>query len=182
MRCWSRATLLSMLGIRKYESADWPQVWRILQAIIQAGDTFAFAPDTTEAEMRQLWVEMPTATFVATDGDRRILGTYFIKPNQPGLGSHVSNCGYAVEEHARGQGVASAMCEHSQAEAVKMGFRAMQFNIVVATNERAVRLWQRLGFDTVGRLPAAFKHLSLGYVDALVMFKPLVSTEVPSTR
>ena len=159
--------------IRHFQPADWPQVWSLLQATIQPGDTFAFAPESTETEMHKAWIESPAATFVACEADGSVLGTYFIKPNQPGLGAHVCNCGYAVGAAARGKGIATAMCEHSQVEAVAMGYRAMQFNLVVSTNERAVQLWQRLGYDVVGRLPGAFNHRTLGDVDALVMFKQL---------
>lgn len=161
------------VSIRRFEEADWPDVLRILKVTLEAGDTYAFAPESTEAEIRKAWVEAPSATYVAVAPDGRVLGTYFIKPNQPGLGAHVCNCGYVVAREAQGRGIASAMCRHSQAEAVSMGFRAMQFNLVVSTNERAIRLWQRLGFSTVGTLPRAFRHLQLGYVDALVMFKDL---------
>jgi hypothetical protein len=107
-----------------------------------------------------------------------VVGTYFIKPNQPGLGDHVCNCGYVVSPSAQGQGIAARMCEHSQQWAVANGFRAMQFNLVVATNERAVRLWERLGFSAVGRLPGAFRHQRLGFVDASVMLKQLVPLDV----
>jgi RimJ/RimL family protein N-acetyltransferase len=162
-----------MTIIRKYSESDWSSIWPMLHAVVLAGDSYAFSPDSTEAEIHQVWIDTPTATFVACDEDGRILGSYFIKPNQPGLGSHVCNCGYVVDVKSQGQGIASLMCEHSQTEAIAMGFRAMQFNFVVETNERAVRLWQRLGFSEVGRLPEAFKHKSLGYVDALVMFKHL---------
>ena len=161
------------ISIRRFESADWPFVWPLLQATISAGDTFAFSPESTEAEMRRAWILAPSATFVARDADGKLLGTYFMKPNQPGLGAHVCNCGYAVAAEARGQGIATLMCEHSQTQAVAMGFRAMQFNFVVSTNERAVKLWQRLGFAVIGRLPRAFNHRQLGYVDALVMYKEL---------
>ena len=101
------------------------------------------------------------------------LGTYYIKPNQPGAGSHVCNCGYIVGEEVRGRGVATLMCEHSQREAIRRGFRAMQFNLVVSTNESAVRLWQKLGYDIVGTLPGAFKLPRQGFVDAYVMYKQL---------
>lgn len=150
-------------------------LWPILQATIAGGDSFVFSPDTPPEEMHQVWIVNPSATFVAVDEAAQILGSYYIKPNQPGLGAHISNCGYVVAGEAQGQGVASQMCEHSQQQAVAMGFRAMQFNFVVATNERAVRLWQRHGFEIVGRLPGAFHHIQLGYVDALVMFKQLVA-------
>jgi RimJ/RimL family protein N-acetyltransferase len=162
-----------MVSIRRFHESDWPAVWPILRVTFEAGDTYAFAPDSTEAEIHRAWVEVPSATHVACAPDGQVLGTYFIKPNQPALGAHVCNCGYVVAPSAQGRGIAAAMCAHSQAEAVAMGFRAMQFNLVVATNERAVRLWKRLGFSVVGTLPGAFRHLRLGYVDAHVMFKEL---------
>lgn len=164
--------------IRKLRESDWPAVWPILQSTIAAGDTYVFSPRSSEAEIHRIWAEVPTATFVACDTDGAILGTYFIKPNQPGLGDHVCNCGYVVAPRAQGRGIAAAMCEHSQRIAVQLGFRAMQFNFVVATNERAVRLWERLGFAVVGRLPGVFRHQELGFVDALVMFKTLVPAGV----
>lgn len=167
-----------MVEIRALRDSDWPAVWRLLQATFAAGDTYSFAPDSGEAEIRKVWVEMPTATFVAVEDDK-LLGTYFIKPNQPGLGAHVCNCGYVVAPESQGRGVAAAMCEHSQRFALERGFRAMQFNLVVSTNDRAVRLWERLGFVVVGRLPGAFRHRVLGYVDALVMYKTLVPYHPP---
>ena len=236
--------------IRPLQAADWPAVWPILRTTFQAGDTYAFAPDSTEAEIHKAWVELPAATFVALGAGGEILGaknvfaifsgprkylagmgrkawcavdspaihkrrnaadrparhlpeglgrnraigrldclhghepmrrirsihssrlrpnaapkrsqtrSYFIKPNQPGQGAHVCNCGYVVAPVAQGQGVASLMCEHSQQQAVAMGFRAMQFNLVVASNVRAVRLWQHLGFAIVGT-PVSYTHLTL---------------------
>jgi ribosomal protein S18 acetylase RimI-like enzyme len=161
-----------MVGVRPFQDADWAEVWPLLQSTFAAGETYTFAPDIGEAEARKLWIDAPQATFVAVE-DGRILGTYFIKPNQPALGAHVCNCGYVVAASSEGRGIAARMCEHSQRWAVERGFRAMQFNFVVSTNERAVRLWERLGFEVVGRLPGAFRHHRLGFVDALVMFKTL---------
>jgi ribosomal protein S18 acetylase RimI-like enzyme len=163
-----------MLIIRPFTPADWPAVWPILQTTFAAGDTYTFSPQSTEAEIHKAWVELPTATFVATNEAGDILGTYFIKANQPGLGAHVGNCGYVVSKAAQGQGIAAHMCEHSQKLAVEMGFRAMQFNFVVSTNTSAVRLWQKLGFEIVGTLPEVFQHQKLGFVDAFVMFKRLI--------
>jgi ribosomal protein S18 acetylase RimI-like enzyme len=160
--------------IRPYRASDWQTLWPLLRATFQAGDTYVFAPESTEQEIHRAWIETPARIFVACDGGG-LLGTYFIKPNQVGLGSHVSNCGYIVSPIAQGRGIASLMCAHSQAEAVAMGFRAMQFNMVVSTNERAVRLWQHLGFTIIGRLPGAFRHQQLGFVDGLVMYKQLVA-------
>jgi|SRR5579862_3791060 len=162
-----------MPEIRPYREADWPALCTLLQSTFRAGDTYAFAPESSEADIHRVWVETPARTFVACDPGGALLGTYFIKPNQPGLGAHVCNCGYVVAAAAQGAGIATRMCEHSQAQALAMGFRAMQFNLVVATNTRAVRLWERLGFRVVGRLPGAFNHRQLGFVDALIMYKQL---------
>jgi ribosomal protein S18 acetylase RimI-like enzyme len=158
--------------IRPFRDSDWPAVWAMLHATFAAGETYSLARDTGEADARKFWIDAPLATFVAEE-DGRVAGTYFIKPNQPGLGDHVCNCGYIVAGEAQGRGIAARMCEHSQRWALDQGFRAMQFNFVVSTNERAVRLWERLGFSVVGRLPAAFRHPRIGFVDALVMYKSL---------
>ena len=162
-----------MTFIRRYEEADWAAVWPLLQATFKAGDTYAYSPQSTEAEIHKAWVDSPTATYVALDAPGHLLGTYFIKPNQPGLGAHVCNCGYVVAAAAQGQGVATALCEHSQREAIRLGFLAMQFNLVVSTNEGAIRLWRKLGFAVMATLPQAFRHRQRGLVDALVMFKTL---------
>ena len=162
-----------MVSIREAIAADWPAVWAILEPVFHAGETYVVLPDITENQAHSYWMEIPLATFVALDDDGTVLGTYYLKPNQAGGGAHVCNCGFAVGERARGRGVASQMCEHSQSEAVKRGFSAMQFNFDVSTNETAVRLWKRCGFEVVGTLPSAFLHPRLGYVDAHVMFKRL---------
>jgi ribosomal protein S18 acetylase RimI-like enzyme len=154
-------------------ASDWPTVWPLLHNTFASGDTYAFAPDSSEADIHKAWIELPLATLVACSKAGEVLGTYYLKANQTGLGAHVSNCGYVVAPQVQGRGIASTLCEHSQQEAVARGFRAMQFNLVVSTNERAVRLWQKLGFAVVGRLPGAFRHQRLGYVDALVMYKQL---------
>ncbi len=162
-----------MINIRPFEEKDWMAAWQVIEPVFRAGETYAFSPDISEEEAYRVWVEMPSTTFVAIDENNKILGTYYIKPNQPALGAHVCNCGYIVAAKARGKGIASEMCKHSQQEAVALGFRAMQYNLVVSTNERAVRLWKRHGFDVIGILPKAFRHPRLGYVDALVMYKQL---------
>ncbi|NNF67844.1 MAG: GNAT family N-acetyltransferase [Gammaproteobacteria bacterium] len=164
-----------MIEIREFENADWPATWAILEPVFRQGKTYSFAADMSEAEAQHVWVKAPEETFVAENNSGEILGTYFIKPNQPGQGDHVCNCGYVVAESARGQGIASKMCEHSQAEAMKRGYRAMQYNLVVATNSDAVRLWQKLGFEIIGTLPEAFRHPGKGYVDAHIMYKLLKS-------
>jgi len=159
--------------IREYRPTDWPALLPLLRTTFAAGDTYAYPPESSDADIHSAWIDAPAATFVACTDDEELLGTYFIKPNQPGLGAHVCNCGYIVSPAAQGRGIATRLCEDSQRRAVALGFRAMQFNLVVSTNERAVRLWQRLGFAIVGRLPDAFRHRQLGFVDAFVMFKRL---------
>ncbi|HEY1090069.1 MAG TPA: GNAT family N-acetyltransferase [Burkholderiaceae bacterium] len=163
------------IQIRSYHPSDWPTLWPILQATISTGDTFAFAPESSADEIKQRWINTPQAVFVAHDESGNLLGSYYLKPNQPGLGSHVCNAGYVVSNAARGQGIATLMCEHSQREAKQLGYRAMQFNLVVSTNSGAVRLWQRQGFIIIGTLPGAFAHRQLGDVDAHVMFKRLAA-------
>lgn len=163
----------SLWQIRPYQPQDWPAVWGILEPVFRAGETYAYGPETTETESQQIWVEVPQATLVALTPDQQMVGTYYLRPNHAELGSHVANCGYAVSAAARGRGVGTAMAEHSQQLARDLGFRAIQFNLVVATNEAAVRLWQRLGFQVVGQLPEAFRHSRYGFVDALVFYKLL---------
>ena len=169
------ATSRLLPSIRPFQESDWPSVWPFLHATVAAGETYAFPPQSSETEMHRAWIETPCATYVACGPDGRVLGTYYVKPNHPGPGSHVCNCGFVVAPEAQGRGIASAMCVHAQAEAVSLGFRAMQFNLVACTNTRAISLWRRLGFSVVGTLPGAFHHQRLGFVDALVMYKELVT-------
>ena len=167
--------MVAMIVIRSIESSDWPAVWRIIEPVFRLGDTYSFATDISEEEAYNTWITKAAATYVALDSIGNILGTYYLKPNQPGHGAHVCNCGYIVAEQARGTGIATTMCSHSQDEAERMGFRAMRFNLVVSTNTTAVDLWRKLGFELVGTLPEAFWHPLQGYVDAYVMYKLLIA-------
>ena len=158
------------MTIREAVKADFDSIWPIFREIVSAGDTYAYAADTTKEQAFKIWIETPRKTYVLEE-EGSILGTYFLKTNQAGPGSHVCNCGYMVSSSARGRGLATAMCEHSQKVARALGYKAMQFNFVASSNEGAVRLWGKLGFETVGCLPKAFNHPTLGYVDAIVMYK-----------
>ena len=164
-------------GIRLARPEDDGALWAILREVIRAGDSYAIDPGVTRERALALWTRTPRATYVAERAGR-ILGTYYIRTNHPGPGAHVCNCGYMVAPEARGQGVARAMCRHSQDEARKLGYLAMQFNLVVSTNHVAVRLWESLGFEVAGRLPRAFRHPEAGLVDALVMYRWLAQCEV----
>jgi L-amino acid N-acyltransferase YncA len=158
--------------IREASEADRDAVWDIFHAVITEGDTYVFEPDTPRPEALAYWFQPGACTYIA-ENDGRVVGTYVLKPNQPGLGSHVSNAAFMVSPAARGVGVGRAMGEHCLGEARRLGYRAMQFNFVVSTNQSAVRLWERLGFRIVGTLPGVFRHRTLGFVDALVMFRSL---------
>jgi ribosomal protein S18 acetylase RimI-like enzyme len=160
------------MNIRAAEPKDADAIWQILEPVIRAGETYALPRDMTEAAALAYWTGPDRNTFVAEESSQ-VIGTYYLRANQQGGGSHVANCGYMTAPSATGRGVARAMCEHSLHQARANGFRAMQFNFVIRTNERAVKLWESLGFVIAGRLPGAFNHPGLGYVDALVMFKTL---------
>lgn len=160
------------MNIRPAVASDAPAIWRIIGPTIRTGETYALDRDMTEAEALAYWMGADRETFVA-EADGTVVGTYYIRPNQAGGGKHVCNCGYMTSPRAIGRGVARRMCEHSLEHARSRGYRAMQFNFVVASNERAVGLWQSLGFEIVGRLPRAFAHPTLGDTDALVMFRVL---------
>lgn len=160
------------MTIRLAREKDADAIWSIIGPTIHAGETYALPADMTREDALAYWRGADRETFVAED-EGRIVGTYYIRANQEGGGAHVCNCGYMTAADSAGKGVAREMCAHSLDHARGRGFRAMQFNFVVSTNERAVRLWQSLGFEIVGRLPGAFAHPSLGFVDALVLFQPL---------
>ena len=158
--------------IRPATADDHAAIWTLLEPVIRAGETYALPRDMTRDEALGFWMAPGNDAFVADDGGV-LVGTYFLHANQRGGGSHVANCGYVTAGHATGRGVARAMCSHSLDHARCRGFRAMQYNCVVSTNERAVRLWQDMGFAIVGRLPGAFAHPTLGDVDAFVMYQRL---------
>ena len=162
------------MNIRTADKADEDAIWEILRAVIGPGDTYVFDPGMSREEGMAFWFG-PNAHAYVTERDGRVVGAYFIKPNQPGLGNHVANAAFMVSPSARGLGVGRRMGEHCLEEARRLGFRAMQFNFVVSTNKPAVHLWQQLGFRIVGTLPGAFRHSQLGFVDAYVMFQTLES-------
>lgn len=161
-----------MTDIRRAQDSDFEAIWTIFHEVVQGGDTYLYDPDTTREEARAIWMSNDVSTYVAIL-DGVVVGTYILRPNYPGLGSHVANAGYMVKMEAGGKGIGAALCRHSMEEARLQGFLAMQFNMVVSTNERAVALWQRMGFAIVGTLPKAFRHSRLGLVDAYVMHQLL---------
>jgi ribosomal protein S18 acetylase RimI-like enzyme len=161
-----------VLLIRPARADDRDRIWAVLEPVLRAGETYPLPRDISRDEALAYWHGERHEVFIAED-EGRILGTYFLRANQAGGGSHVANCGYMASPASQGKGVGRAMLEHSIARARARSFLAMQFNFVVSTNGRAIRTWQAYGFDVVGRLPSAFKHPTCGFVDALVMYKPL---------
>jgi ribosomal protein S18 acetylase RimI-like enzyme len=158
--------------IRAAAAADHNAIWEIFETVVKGGDTYAFAPETSKEEFKNLWLAPIMKTFVAEDNGV-ILGSYFIKSNQPGLGSHIANCGYMVHPAARDKGIGGKLCEHSLDIAKELGYKGMQYNIVVSTNTQAVELWKKYGFRIIGTIPGGFNHIRLGYVDAYIMFREI---------
>jgi ribosomal protein S18 acetylase RimI-like enzyme len=161
-----------MLIIRPAQPSDRGAIWSILEPVIRAGDTYPLPRDLSREEALSYWFSGEHEVFVAEDG-RVVLGTYYLRANHRGGGSHVANCGYMAAPNATGRGVGSAMCAHSIEHARGRGFTAMQFNFVVSTNERALRLWKKHGFRIVGALPRAFLHPDGCHTDAYVMYREL---------
>ncbi|HXC95898.1 MAG TPA: GNAT family N-acetyltransferase [Edaphobacter sp.] len=161
-----------MLTIRLAEPRDFDAIWSILGPVVRAGEVFTLDREMTRDTGLAYWFSDGHEVFVA-EADRIVVGSYYLRANQRGGGSHVANCGYMTAAAATGNGVARTMCEHSLERARSRGFKAMQFNFVICSNERAVRLWKSCGFDILCTLPKVFLHPRLGYVDAFVMYREL---------
>jgi ribosomal protein S18 acetylase RimI-like enzyme len=170
------------LEIRKATENDRDEVWKIIRAVISTGDSYTFAPDSSRERMLGFWFGEDKETYVAVESvasvladasTPQILGTFFLKANQPDLGSHICNAGYMVSPNTKGKGIGRKMAEFSLPEAKRLGFKAMQFNFVVKSNEIAVKLWLSLGFEIIGEIPEAFQHQDLGLVNALIMYRKL---------
>ncbi|KNC66058.1 GNAT family N-acetyltransferase [Pseudoalteromonas ardens] len=156
--------------IRIMTQNDFQHFWPTFKEIIEQQETYAFDPDMSQQQAYALWCQKVDNAYVMAEGDE-ILGSYYLKANAMGPSNHICNCGYMVAPQARGKGVARTLCEHSQSEAIKLGYRAMQFNSVVASNQVAVQLWQRLGYQIIGTIPKAYRHPRLGFVDSHIMYK-----------
>jgi len=161
-----------MIEIRKYREEDKERMWEIINFVISGGDSFTDAPGSEREQMLAGWCSPEKHTYVALSGGE-IVATFYIKPNQPGLGSHIANGSYMVAPEARGKNVGRKIGEFSIEEAKRLGFHAMQFNFVVKTNEKAVRLWKSLGFEIIGEIPEAFQHAQNGLTNALIMYRKL---------
>jgi len=160
-------------AIRPAKDDDWPRIWPIFDATVRAGETYAYPLDLTSEQARDLWLERPPGLTVVLEEVDEILGTAKMGPNRPGPGDHVGTASFMVAETARGRGVGRRLGEHVVQWHRDQGYRGIQFNAVVETNESAVRLWQKLGFEIVGTVPGAFRSPTRGYVGLHVMYLPL---------
>ena len=166
---------MTSVTFRVATNDDWPGIWKIFAEVVSAGDTYAYPRDISEDEARSLWLHDGDGrrfTFVALDGDD-VVGTAYMKPNAAGPGDHIANAGWMVRPDHAGRGIGRAFAEHVVERARLEGFLGMQFNAVVSTNERAIRLWESLGFEVVGTVPDAFRHPKAGPVPIHVMYRPL---------
>ncbi|MGF1500390.1 MAG: GNAT family N-acetyltransferase [Paracoccaceae bacterium] len=145
----------------------------MLRPVFRAGETYAVDRDISETDALAFWCAPAKTTCLAEDAAGAALGSFYMAANQGGGGAHVANAGFVTAASARGRGVARAMLRDALDRARGAGFRAMQFNFVVATNTGAIALWRSEGFEIVGRLPGAFRHPGAGEVDALVMYRRL---------
>jgi GNAT superfamily N-acetyltransferase len=158
------------LDFRLANPTDHAALWEIIRPIVRKGGTYVFSPDSSEQEMIEYWLGTDKSTFVA-EMDGKIVGTFYLKPNQPGLGNHVCNAGFMVDEKESGKSIGRQMGLFALEEAKKAGYLAMQFNFVISTNQAAVKLWQSLGFDIIGEIPEAYRHPEKGLVGAYVMYR-----------
>ena len=164
--------MMKKIKITPATSADEECIWALLQPVFSAGDTYAVDPLIDRDAAIAYWMEADKTAFILRI-EGQAVGTYYIRPNQPGGGAHICNCGFITAPSARGKGVARRMLDHALIEAKQQGYRAMQFNFVLASNQRALAIWQRNGFATIGRIPQAFLHPKQGYVDALILHRSL---------
>jgi ribosomal protein S18 acetylase RimI-like enzyme len=161
-----------MITIREYRAEDKEQIWEIIKSVISTGDTYVYAADSPKEKMLEYWCAADKKTYVALF-ENKIVGSFYLKDNQPDLGSHIANAGYMVAPEAKGKRVGRMMAEFSLEEAKKLGYKAMQFNFVVKSNEIAVKLWQSLGFEIIGEIPEAFQHAEKGLTNAYIMYRQL---------
>ncbi|MFC2951859.1 GNAT family N-acetyltransferase [Marinicaulis aureus] len=152
---------------------DWLDVWRVLEPAFRAGESYPLPRDVSEEDAKRYWIKTDGFNAVARDHNGAVLGVYYLRPDQGGPGDHICNAGYVIAEAARGRGLATALCLQSQDQARAMGFRGMKFNLVVSTNEAAVKAWKKAGMEIIGTVPGAFCHPARGFVDAYIMFRAL---------
>lgn len=160
------------MKVREANLNDLDAIWTIFQEIITTGDTFVYDANTPQRRIKKYWFASDMSVYVV-ENEGEIVGSYFLKPNHTDLGNHIANGSYMVSPKAQGKGIGTLMCEHSIERAKSLGYKAMQFNLVVSTNTVAVKLWQKFGFGIIGTIPKGFRHKTLGLVDAYIMYRSL---------
>ena len=151
---------------------DEDALWGILEPMVRLGGTYVFSLNTPRESLMGYWLGADKTTFVI-ERDGGVVGTFYLKANQEGLGDHICNAGFVVAPAVEGQGLGRWMGEFAQEVAKSRGFLAMQFNFVIKSNQRAVHLWKSLGFAIIGEIPEAYRHSELGLVPALIFHKKL---------
>ncbi len=159
--------------VREFKSSDENSVLEIISSAFSKGDTYPYDPDLSKKEFAEIWFSSDKKVFVAESEKAEILGTFYIKPNQPSLGSHICNAGFVVCDKSKGKGVGKAMAEFSLQKARELGYLAMQFNLVLADNTASLKIWENLGFSKIGLVPEAFKSKNGDFVDAYIIYKKL---------
>lgn len=163
------------IEFRQADDSDWDAIWPIVSSTLRAADTYPYGPDTTEPEGRIIWLGShdPSRVVYVAESGAEVVATAYLRPNQPGLGDHIANAGWMVAETFRGRGLGRAFATYVLEEARRLGYRGMQFNAVVATNDAAITLWKSMGFEGVGTVPRAFRHPTEGLVPILIMYRDL---------
>lgn len=168
------------MEIRSATRDDWAGIWPFYRDIVAARTTYAYDPDLSADQAAEGWFrDAPGATVVAVDhgadGSGRIVGSATMGPNRPGPGSHIGTASFMVDPSVHGRGIGRRLAEYVIDWHRRNGYHGIQFNAVVETNERAVQLWQSLGFVIIGTVPEAYQHAELGLVGLHVMYLPLGS-------
>lgn len=158
--------------VRLIENSDHDRLWEIIEAVIRGGETYVFNPDSSREKMLAYWLAPEKKSYVVEQGSE-IVGTFTLRPNMPDRGSHIANASYMVHPKHSGKGIGEFMGRYSIEEAMRLGYEAMQFNIVIKSNGPAVNLWKKIGFRIIGEIPNAFKHPKLGPTNAYVMYREL---------
>jgi L-amino acid N-acyltransferase YncA len=161
------------VNIRDANERDWDEIFPFFAAIVDQGATYAYPDALTKDEARALWMQASPNHCVVAVEDDRVIATATMGPNRPGRGSHVATASFMVDPQSRGRGAGWALGKYVIEWARAGGFRAIQFNAVVETNESAVRLWKKLGFEVLATVPEAFDHRDIGLVGLHVMYLPL---------
>lgn len=163
-----------LTAIRPAQTEDLEAVWQMWKTIMQQKVYYPYDETYIKEDIEKSWIHLSPKNhvYVAVQGTE-IVGAYIFRANQPGYGAHIANASYMVKTEKRGQGIGHQLCAHSVEMAKLVGFRGMQFNLVVSTNKGAVKTWLDNGFEIIGTVPEGFYHFEKGYVDAYIFYRKL---------